>query len=99
MIPLSVTEAIKIIEKCFGGVEVKILDDDLSRKYPNEHCPLGYLGITITINGNRVFLKNEDCEHILESGSTIAEWIVYETVFSEEAINTKRLNNLHTLLD
>jgi len=71
-----ILNAINIMKKCFGGVNIEIIDKEISRKYPNDFCPIGYLGITISINGKRLFLKNEQCEDILINPK-IAESIIY----------------------
>lgn len=62
-----------------GIVTVEILDTQMSRKYPDNFAPAGYLGISILIICNkkrhRVFLKYDEAENILIYPHRIDEFL------------------------
>jgi D-mannonate dehydratase len=50
-------------------VTVEILDTQMSRKYPDNYAPSGYLGVSVLITCNkkqhRVFLKYSEAENMI----------------------------------
>ena len=67
-----ILSAVEVLKKCFGGIEIEILDIEMIRRYPDNFTPLGYLGVYILIdygvNKHKVFFKNQFAEDILYSG-------------------------------
>ena len=45
-----ILESIKIMKTCFGGVNIEIIDDEMSRKFPSNDYPNGLLGKSWTPN-------------------------------------------------
>lgn len=66
-----ILQAVEVLKKSFGGIEVEVIDTEMSRKYPDSFAPSGYLGVSILVdsdvNKHRVFLKYQDAEDILYS--------------------------------
>jgi hypothetical protein len=64
-----ILKAVEVLKKSFGGIDVEILDTEMSRKYPDNFAPSGYLGISILVNSgvnkHRVFLKYQFAEDML----------------------------------
>ena len=59
--------AIKVMQRQFGGTEVKLISKEMYRLEPTEHAPAGRLGVNIEINGITAFLGCEsNAEHMLE---------------------------------
>lgn len=70
--------AIEVMKKSFGGTEVKLVSEVMYRTAPDEHTPLGYLGVDIEIMKIKTFL-----------GCTIAEDIActpYGQMIADEFI-------------
>ena len=64
-----ILKAVEVLKKSFGGIEIEILDTEMTRKYPDSFVPLGYLGVSILINSgvnkHKVFLKYQFAEDML----------------------------------
>ena len=85
-----ILEAVKIMRTCFGGVDIEIIDDEMSRKFPSHDNPHGLLGITILIEDTNVFLTYQIAEDISVYGIHIAESFVYNFISIEKTINDFR---------
>lgn len=73
--PNTITTAIEIMKNCFGGIEVKLLKNDLILSN-------GIYGASISIKmfkEHNVFLPCSLAEDMCFYGSCIANQIVYET--------------------
>lgn len=77
-----ILNAVEILKKTFGGIDIQILDTEMSRKYPDNYAKLGYLGITISVDNDvrkhKVFLKYQTAEDIVTLGFHIAESFIYD---------------------
>jgi len=73
--------AVDILRNCFGGIEIEILDTNMRRTSPNQFAPLGYLGVSISINyigKYKVFLTCQVAEDICTYGYNVAQDYLYE---------------------
>ena len=72
MIPSVVIRAIEILKTCFGGIDIDILDQDMSRIEIEQSLKLGITILMSIYNyGNnkyRVFLEYQICEDICVYG-------------------------------
>jgi hypothetical protein len=95
-IPPQIHQAIERLRMAFDGTKVELLSTEMYRKPPSEFCPLGYLGVDILVEGQKVFLG---CESMAEEiawnpmGRLIAEDFVYRVLNIEKFINEKEGNN------
>jgi len=76
-----VIEAVESMKKSFGGVEIKILDKEMSRTPPSQYAKIGHLGINISmyitgVRHHKLFLTYQTCEDILMYGPHIADSII-----------------------
>lgn len=80
-----IIQAVEVLKKTFGGTDVKILDTEMSRKFPDIFVPIGYLGITISVDSgikeHNVFFKYQLAEDIIMNRSlSIAESFIHEII-------------------
>jgi len=54
-IDIVIHQAINLMRETFGGTEVQLISDKMFRSTPNKECPLGCLGVTITVEGKKHF--------------------------------------------
>ena len=82
----QIYEAIEKLRQTFGGTKVELLSTEMYRLPPSKFCPLGYLGVDISIEGKKVFLG---CESMAEEitwnplGQYVAEDFVYRALNPE----------------
>ena len=99
----TIIGCIKFLNTIYPDFNIKIIDDDMTRKFPNSYNPNGYWGVTISICDYETFLKNQMAEDILSYGSKVAESYVYSflntTNLMELLQNEVRKYRLDDILD
>lgn len=79
-----ILQAVEVLKKSFGGVDIEILDTDMIRKHNNPLYPSGYLGISIFIYSgfrkHRVFFTYSNAEDILFYGQHVADQFIYDII-------------------
>lgn len=75
----TIYAGIKVMQRQFGGTDVKLISKEMYRLKPSEDAAAGRLGVDIEIHGIKAFLGCEsNAEHMLEPwGDAVAqEYIV-----------------------
>jgi len=98
----AIYQAIDILKKCWGGIEIEIISDGMYRLPPNEYSRAGMLGVDITIkpinsdiSAIKTFLGYESmAEEIVYTpyGGMIADHFIWELLgeqLKEEMIKLK----------
>lgn len=90
MIPAVVLRSIEIMKQCFGGIEIDILDNDMSRKESSLKLGLSIL-VSISNYGakHRVFLGYQECEDICACGESVANEYVY-LIIKDDIVKIQR---------
>jgi hypothetical protein len=66
--------AIEILQKQFGGTDIKLVSKEMYRLEPSEHAPAGALGVNIQLEGITAFLGCESmAEQICNYGDAVAQ--------------------------
>ena len=76
----SIYIAIDKLKTRFGGIDVKLLSDEMYRTEPDEFCEIGYLGVDIEIEGIKTFLGCSSMAEIIAYepyGSLVADEFIY----------------------
>jgi len=97
----NILSAVEILKQCFGGIEIKILDTEMTRQYPDNFIPLGYLGVSILIDSgvkkHKVFFKNQIAEDILFSVISpikVADSFMIDIIGGDLPMIIKKFTNL-----
>jgi len=86
MIPLIIYNAVDILRKSIGGIEVEILDDKMIRSCTDNFSEVkeGYLGVHISIHVldkyYRVFFKHDLAVDIFVYGQYIADDFIFSII-------------------
>lgn len=91
------------MRNCFGGINVEILDTEMSRKLPNQST-LGYFGITISISvfekTRNVFLTYQVAEDMVIYGIKMADNFIFN-IFKDDyhkmirKLKLQKINNMN----
>lgn len=76
-LPKIVHEAVSVLETAFNGVDVKIVDYEIQRLYPDVYNEAGYTGVHITINGKKTYLYTYMAEAIVKGGQEAAHFYAF----------------------
>jgi len=81
-----ILQAVEVLRKTFGGVDVQIIDTEMNRKYPDNFAKLGYLGVLISVDiadvkKHEVFFRYQLAEDIIMTRNfSIAEDFIHEVI-------------------
>ncbi len=66
-------KAVEILQRQFGGTDVKLISKEMYRLEPTEQAPAGALGVNIQIHGITTFLGYGYAEDLLTYGDPLAQ--------------------------
>ena len=90
-----VLEAVKMMRKSFGGVEIEIISKEMVRSSPNQYAPVGNLGVTVSIYSgfrhHRLFLGYQLSEDMVFYGQHIADDVVGKVMLPDLLLLERKL--------
>lgn len=97
-----ILNAINILRNCIDGIQIEILDSEMNRKYPDNFNPIGYLGVSISIDLKdfkkyNIFFKYQIAEDICIYGENVAMSYLFD-IIKDDFIKFERKLKLEQLL-